>query len=103
VKCEHVLQVPKSGSKLDQLTIGALIFIRAEVPAQFDNSRSSLICEGSAQRSRQGRSLLIAPRTEPYERHYRIRLPPWRVGERCCYSHTAPSLEHSFLFPHCVG
>ena len=40
--------------------------------------------------------MLIAPRTEPYERHYRIRLPPWRVGERCGYSHTAPSLEPSF-------
>jgi len=38
--------------------------------------------------------LLIAPRTEPYERHYRIRLPPWRIGERCCYSHTAQSLGH---------
>ena len=38
--------------------------------------------------------MLIAPRTEPYERHYRIRLPPWRVCERCCYSHTAQS-EHS--------
>src|ERR1700677_4895716 len=35
------------------------------------------------------------PRTEPYERHYRIRLPPWRIGERCCYSHTVQSLEHS--------
>ena len=23
--------------------------------------------------------MLIAPRTEPYERHYRIRLPPWRI------------------------
>jgi hypothetical protein len=39
--------------------------------------------------------LLIAPRAEPYERHYRIRLPPWRIGERCCYSHTVQSLGHS--------
>jgi len=40
--------------------------------------------------------LLIAPRTEPYERHYRIRLPPWMTGEQCCYSHTAQSLGHAF-------
>lgn len=32
---------------------------------------------------------------DPYERHYRIRLPPWRIGERCCYSHTAQSVGHS--------
>ena len=38
---------------------------------------------------------MIAPRTEPYERHYRIRLPPWMIGEECCYSHTAQSVEHS--------
>jgi hypothetical protein len=34
-------------------------------------------------------------RTEPYERHYRIRLPPRTIGEECCYSHTAQSWEHS--------
>jgi len=29
-------------------------------------------------------------------RHRIIRLPPRRISERCCYSHTAQSLEHSF-------
>ncbi len=43
------------------------------------------------------------PCTEPCERHYRIRLPPWRVGERCCDSHIAPSLEHSFPAPCRLG
>jgi WG containing repeat len=42
-----------------------------------------------------GTTIADRPRTEPYERHYRIRLPPWRIGERCCYSRTAQSLEHS--------
>ena len=37
---------------------------------------------------------LAAP--EPYERHYRIRLPPWMIGEKCCYSHSAQSMGHAF-------
>jgi hypothetical protein len=27
------------------------------------------------------------PGTEPYERQYRMRLPPQRIGERCCLAH----------------
>jgi hypothetical protein len=37
--------------------------------------------------------ILAAP--EPYERHYRIRLPPWMMDEEYCSSHTAQSGEHS--------
>jgi len=31
-----------------------------------------------------------------YERHYRILVPPWRIGEECCYSPPAQALGHSF-------
>jgi hypothetical protein len=45
---------------------------------------------------RQGRPSLIAPRTEPYERLYRIRLPPRISDEEGGSSYTAQSLVHSF-------
>jgi hypothetical protein len=61
-------------------------------------AKQVLIASGSVSESLSvgyGRRSLIAPRTEPYERIYRIRLPPWMSDEECCCSYTTQSLVHS--------
>ena len=49
-----------------------------------------------------GTTIADRPRTEPYERLSRIRLPPWMSNEQRCYSYTAQYLDHS-TSPRCVG
>src|ERR1035437_1757304 len=51
---------------------------------------------GKITRSRQGRPSLIAPRTDPYERNYRIRLLPRMSGVKVLLGARRLTLGHSF-------